>query len=81
MTTQQRGSSDNEGPARKGPSGLTAPPSFLIEVPLEGDLVVRLIAEHEEEHDRLLDWINDGRPEYADLVLRALALERAAKAA
>jgi hypothetical protein len=56
-------------------------PAVIIELPLEGALIVRLVAEHEEERERLLHWINDGRPEYAALVTRALKLEREARAA
>jgi hypothetical protein len=56
-------------------------PAIIVEFPLEGPVVVRMAAMTEEEQVRLLDWINDGRPEYAELVLRALELERETRAA
>lgn len=56
-------------------------PSIEITIPLEGAVVVRLVATREEEQVRLLDWINDGRPEYAAIVKRALELAREKRAA
>jgi hypothetical protein len=56
-------------------------PGIVIVFPLEGVPVVSVDVMHESEQQRLLDWINDGRPEYAELVFRALALAKAERAA
>jgi hypothetical protein len=51
-------------------------PEIVIVFPLEGQPTVRLVAMRESEQQRLLDWINYARPEYGDLVARALELAR-----
>jgi hypothetical protein len=56
-------------------------PEIVIVFPLEGQPTVRIVAMHESEQQRLLDWINDGRPEYAEIVARALELARRERAA
>ena len=55
-------------------------PQIAIVLPVEGAPLVRLEAMNEGEEQRMVDWI-DAKPEYGDLVRRALELAEEARAA
>ena len=55
-------------------------PAILIRLPLEGSPRVLIDAEHERDHQRLLDWL-EAHEDYLELVREALLLEAERRAA
>jgi hypothetical protein len=56
-------------------AGPGQPPALTIRLPLEGSPQVRLDCLNDVEQARLLDWLRS-RPDYAELVDRALDLQQ-----
>jgi hypothetical protein len=57
------------------------PPAIVIRLELEAAPHVYVHDLDEAEEARLGDWIREARPQYGDLISRALALAEKAKAA